>query len=418
MLLLVAAGGIWWAEQDQQRSQQAEQQARKLTRVTADQVQQMRYWDAEGESLLLRREAQGWQITEPHRWMTDQGAAERLLQPLQAHWSKAVTPRGADGAPFGLQKGQGSRLHYRDEGGELLFSLQRGDSAMSRGTQYAALADGSIVLMSQSDLNPLSQKVAQLRDRNPIPGWDRQRIQQLHLSAQGRPQLSLMRQAEGWQLRSAQQQQMPASRQRVARWLDQLLLQRGDLFLEQEAMPQGEADWQVQLADAGGKRRVIPIWREGEDVVLTRQGEAGGLRFKQQLGPLLEQNPMELVALKPIEGAELQMLAYRLAASELWVEAQRDQKGWPKPFWQTFEQLLTREARTAKPVAAVARVANVASLQLKARLGKKVSRFELWPQDKSWYLHVEGAHYLLQLTPLQIEQLEELLSLLGREGKR
>ncbi|MBF0294778.1 MAG: DUF4340 domain-containing protein [Magnetococcales bacterium] len=398
---LAAGGGLWYLDAREEARDLADRNSRALSAIRADSAVSLEFREGQGTPVTLTKSDGEWRITAPAPLRTDKGAVKSLLGVLEKSYDQKVTDVGKDLAPYGLHTPI-SHLTVKDQGGKVVH-LSAGTTAPASKKRYLGLGEsGPVVLIGESDAAGLLQKGDALRDKRlaTVEGHD---LTGLVIRKQGGGEIRVRRDTdEKWFLEKPLADLAHA--QRVRAWIYALTGAQGTAFLPKR--PDGEGEWTLELTPAKGNAETLTVWRSARDLLVARPGEADYMVLPQYLTEEFEKNPMDLVALRPLDAAEANEL--RLEANGTSLSAEKKEKKWPRAEWGDLEALLIQDALRGAP----RDTPGEPWLKITVGKGEKAVVFTLRKEGKVAYLEPPGRPVALELTPMQFENAQKAVEAL------
>jgi hypothetical protein len=415
LLAIIMAGvsGLWFADRHETTTKAKEEQTRAVSLLKPDAVIRMDFQDADNTQVTLEKEAEGWRITTPTDWHADPDVVAEMLAILSKTFDRKVADTIGNAADFGLASPT-STLTIHDGTGKTQI-IRVGNAAAVSGKRYVHLEPGPLALMAEFDVSPLVKKASEVRDKRLAFGWDATRLSRVVVKrATDGPVVLSRTDAGDWTLTQPFADQTSADR--VGSWLNILLLAQGSGF--EPGDPPNVPDWTIELAHMDQGTRTIQIWRQGEQLFVRRQGESDRMILPAYLAEDLDKPATDLASRRPLFGwtggdGEPQLeVAYQGHVAR----AKRDKEtGWPKPEWDTFEEILIREAND---VFRLDPPPGPPYLTVTARSGTgDAHTYPIWKTDTILRIAPTDRPVLLHLSELQSESVIKALRVLFPEVK-
>ena len=147
------------------KKQAAEEAGKKLFRMAAENIQEIRL-KRPTEEIVLQKQAQGWQLSQPVAAAADAQTVQSLLDGLvAAQRDKTITAKPADVQDFGLDQPElVVTLKAQESGAEERLSI--GKETPTASGWYARIGDGpAIMTISASVKTTLDKTLYELRDK-------------------------------------------------------------------------------------------------------------------------------------------------------------------------------------------------------------------------------------------------------------
>ncbi|MBF0627272.1 MAG: DUF4340 domain-containing protein [Magnetococcales bacterium] len=400
-ILALAAGGLWYQESRDQAKEAADKESRAVSSLRAETIASVNFRDGSGQELTLAQEEGQWQITAPAKLRTNSEAVKSMLEVLNKTYEKKSVDTITDPAAFGLDAPT-ARLQVQDRAGGSRLLLAGNTAPANAQKRYVSLGEkGPVVLMANSDLTNLLKKSEELRDKR-IARTDATRLTRIQRIQKSGETLLLSREKEeSWRIEAPLKDR--ADGNRISAWIFAVTGSQGSTF--QQARPQGDPDWRVELTPAQGEVESIPIWRAGTTLVTVRSGEPDALILPQYLAEELDKNPLELVDMRPVADKS-DLATLKLDQHGQSVNAEKKEGKWPRNEWADLEEMLMRDAQ--RGVVLPAGGTPWATITLGA--GDKARTLALFQEEQSLRVSLPDRPVALELTPLQAETIQKAVT--------
>ncbi|MBF0179923.1 MAG: DUF4340 domain-containing protein [Magnetococcales bacterium] len=403
---LAAGGSLWYLDAREEERTLADRNSRAVSAIRADGAVSLEFREGQGTPLTLTKSDGEWRITAPASLRTDKSAVKNLLGVLDKSYDQKAADVIEDPAPYGLHAPV-SHLTVKDPGGKVV-QLTAGATAPASKKRYLGLGEsGPVVLIGESDAAGLLQKGDALRDKRlaTVEGHD---MTGLVIRQQGGGEIRVRRDTdEKWFLEKPLADLAHA--QRVRAWVYALTGARGTAFVPKR--PDGAGEWTLELIPAKGNPETLTVWRSARDLLVARPGEADYMVLPQYLTEEFEKDPMDLVALRPLDAAEANELRVETNGTSL--SAEKKEKKWPRAEWGDLEALLIQDALRGAPRAAPGEP----WLRITVGTGEKALVFTLRKEGKTAFLEPPGRPVALELTPMQLESAQKAVEALFASDK-
>lgn len=407
LLLLVAltagGGAVLWQDRKEAARDQEEKASRALSPFSSEEVDRLRFTGADGAAVELTRKEGNWRITRPRSLLTDQGAVEALLAPLEKTYQRQAAAHPANLAPFGLEKPAAAlTLFARERSHE----LQLGGAAPTGGQRYLRVgAQGPVVLLDANAVRPWSKGLSDLRDKRLLPP-QKEFLTRFSLTGPGGLLVLTKDDSGDWRLERPFADRLSTAR--ATSFLNRLFSARGTGFGPAEAVPPDDAR-RLRLEISGREAYELLLYAD----LAKRPQEADPMRLPDHLVDAFDQDPLELVDPAPLP-RQPAVVRLTLVREEKRRSGKRVDGRWPGE-WGFPADLLVTDAQSAEP--ARQRETPPAFTLIAELEGGERLEIPFWEEEKRYRLAPPGRPVHLLLSPLQSETLKKSLEVLSTPPK-
>ena len=170
LLALLLLGGYYYVGEVKlaEKKQAAEQTAQQLFQVNADAIQSITLTRGQ-ETITLKKEGAGWNVTQPVAAAADAATVESLIRQFtEATRAKTIAASAADSAEFGLAQ-PAFTLAMQPSDGTAAFTLHVGQETPTASGYYVSVGEAAAVLTIAAEVKAgLDKTLYDLRDKTVL----------------------------------------------------------------------------------------------------------------------------------------------------------------------------------------------------------------------------------------------------------